>query len=229
VISHDSGHKGAVFDNAFMADQRAALDFAESSVREVTLLGKAITRPITAARLPGPIWPDVRPAGAKPCWRRSAILNCSTGWVGARDAHRQFNLATTHAAVTFNQAAPRDGAGLPIPAQIFSANDRKVILNGLLDQCDALDGVKDGMIANVAACHFRPAALICASGNSQNCLTPIQAEVLSAPFNRRATGRAMRFIRPSIRHRHCGDRWRHSGLLPTGMRTSGAADPRADF
>jgi feruloyl esterase len=42
-----------------------------------------------------------------------------------------------------------------------------VILNGLLDQCDALDGVKDGMIANVAACHFRPAALICAPGNSK--------------------------------------------------------------
>lgn len=184
VISHDSGHKGAVFDNAFMADQRAALDFAESSVREVALLGKAITR----AYYRRPI-------------ARSYMAGCSTGGretmlaaqrypelfdglvVGApamRTGHS--NLATTHAAVTFNQAAPRDGAGLPIPAQIFSANDRKVILNGLLDQCDALDGVKDGMIANVAACHFRPAALICASGNSQNCLTPIQAEVLERAF-----------------------------------------------
>jgi len=43
VISHDSGHKGPVFDAAFMADQRAALDFAEASVRTVTLAGKALT------------------------------------------------------------------------------------------------------------------------------------------------------------------------------------------
>jgi feruloyl esterase len=33
VVSHDSGHKGAGFDDSFLADQRAALDFAETSVR----------------------------------------------------------------------------------------------------------------------------------------------------------------------------------------------------
>src|SRR5690606_25688328 len=44
VISHDSGHRGAVFDQSFMADQRASLDFAEASVRTIALLGKAITK-----------------------------------------------------------------------------------------------------------------------------------------------------------------------------------------
>jgi feruloyl esterase len=206
--------RGAVFDNAFMADQRAALDFAESSVREVTLLGKAITayyrRPIARSYMAG-----CSTGGRETMLAAQRYPELFDGQGGAPAMRTgNSNLATTHAAVTFNQAAPRDGPDCP-SAQIFSANDRKVILNGLLDQCDALDGVKDGMIANVAACHFRPAALICAPGNSQNCPTPIQAEVLSAPFNRRATRRAMRFIRPSIRHRHCGDRWRHSGLLPT--------------
>ena len=33
VVSHDSGHEGAVFDDSFAKDQRAALDFAEASVR----------------------------------------------------------------------------------------------------------------------------------------------------------------------------------------------------
>ncbi len=32
VASHDSGHQGAVFDASFYADQRAALDFARSSI-----------------------------------------------------------------------------------------------------------------------------------------------------------------------------------------------------
>ena len=43
VVSHDSGHEGAVFDSSFSKDQRAALDFAEASVRTVTLAAKAIT------------------------------------------------------------------------------------------------------------------------------------------------------------------------------------------
>lgn len=184
VISHDSGHRGAVFDNTFMADQRAALDFAESSVRDVALLGKAITR----AYYRRPI-------------ARSYMAGCSTGGretmlaaqrypelfdglvVGApamRTGHS--NLATTHAAVTFNQAAPRDASGMPIPARIFSAADRKTIRDGLLNQCDALDGLKDGMIAHVSACHFRPAALVCAPGVAQNCLSPLQADVLERAF-----------------------------------------------
>ena len=42
VISHDSGHKGEVFQADFRADQRANLDFAESSVRVVTEIGKVL-------------------------------------------------------------------------------------------------------------------------------------------------------------------------------------------
>ena len=41
VASHDSGHKGAGFDASFQADQRAALDFAETSVLTVTLASRA--------------------------------------------------------------------------------------------------------------------------------------------------------------------------------------------
>lgn len=184
VISHDSGHKGAVFDNAFMADQRAALDFAESSVREVALLGKAITlayyrRPIAHSYMAG-----CSTGGRETMLAAQRYPELFDALVVGAPAMRtgNSNLATTHAAVAFNQAAPRDAAGLPLPAQIFSAADRKTILSGLLNQCDALDGLKDGMIANVAACRFRPAALICAPGAGQNCLTPIQAEVLERAF-----------------------------------------------
>jgi feruloyl esterase len=46
--------------------------------------------------------------------------------------------------------------------------------------CDALDGVKDGLISNPRKCHFDPASLLCTAGAdaSDNCLTQPQIDAL---------------------------------------------------
>lgn len=42
-----------------------------------------------------------------------------------------------------------------------------------MQTCDAEDGLRDGIIANVAACHFDPATLLCPErGKGKKCLTP---------------------------------------------------------
>ncbi|KAJ7848054.1 tannase and feruloyl esterase [Mycena olivaceomarginata] len=48
----------------------------------------------------------------------------------------------------------------------------------ILQQCDALDGVIDGIITDPDACEFRPEALQCTSGKTANCLTPTQVDTL---------------------------------------------------
>src|ERR1700722_12333557 len=63
-------------------------------------------------------------------------------------------------ATRLNHIAPKDGAGKPIPGQVFSASDRKLIVDRLLEVCDAKDGVKDGMILNTRACDFDPVAAL---------------------------------------------------------------------
>ena len=185
VISHDSGHSSSQpFDAAFMADQRAALNFAEASVRTVAIDGKAMTE-----RFYG------RPIG------HSYMTGCSTGGregmlamqrypelfdgivVGApamRTGHS--NLAIEYSQVMFNRAAPRDSDGLPIPSRIFSAADRKTVLDGLLAQCDGLDGQADGMIMNVAQCRFDPARLQCGANQSESCLSGPQIEAMKLAF-----------------------------------------------
>jgi hypothetical protein len=184
VISHDSGHKGAGFDASFMADQRAALNFAEASVRTVTLDGKAMTEVYYG-----------RPIG------HSYMTGCSTGGregmlaaqrypelfdgivVGApamRTGHS--NLAIEWATVQFNQSAPRDAQGLPLVDRIFSAADRQTILDGVLRQCDALDGRADRMIMNVAGCQFRPAELQCDGDKADGCLSGAQVTALERAF-----------------------------------------------
>ncbi|HEY6816825.1 MAG TPA: tannase/feruloyl esterase family alpha/beta hydrolase, partial [Croceibacterium sp.] len=94
------------------------------------------------------------------------------------------------AAVQFNQAAPRDAEGLPIVQQIFSPADRQTIVDGVLKQCDTLDGRADGMIMNVAQCYFRPVELQCSGDKpvpsdaegADGCLSGAQVGALERAF-----------------------------------------------
>jgi hypothetical protein len=184
VISHDSGHKGAGFDASFMTDQRAALDFAEASVRTVAIAGKAMTehfygRPIDHSYMTG-----CSTGGREGMLAMQRYPELFDGIVVGAPAMRtgHSNLAIGYSAVQFNQAAPRDAEGLPIIERIFSPADRQTIVAGLLKQCDALDGRDDGMIMNVAQCHFRAAELQCRSDKADGCLSGAQVKAMELAF-----------------------------------------------
>ncbi|WP_218000353.1 tannase/feruloyl esterase family alpha/beta hydrolase [Sphingomonas soli] len=184
VIAHDSGHKGAVFDSSFMADQRAALDFAEASVRTVALAGKAITTSFYGKPIAHSYMTGCSTGGREGMLASQRYPELFDGIVVGAPAMRtgDSNLAIHWAQVQFNQAAPRDKDGLAIVSQIFSASDRKLILKGMLDQCDALDGLADGMIMNRAQCNFQPAKLQCKSGKADGCLSKAQVTALDRAF-----------------------------------------------
>jgi len=181
VASHDSGHKGAGFDDSFMADQRAAIDFAESSVRKVTL----VTRDIAEGFY-----------GEAP--HHSYMTGCSTGGregmlasqrypelfdgivVGApamRPGHS--NLGIEYAQVMLNRTLDADA----VQAAGFSQAERDAISSEVINQCDAQDGIVDGMIMNVQACRsFDPSALQCTAGQNENCLAADRVEALGQAF-----------------------------------------------
>jgi hypothetical protein len=58
-----------------------------------------------------------------------------------------------------------------------------VIQEAVLAQCDALDGVKDGIINQPRACHFDPKVLLCKAGDGPTCLTHPQYEALNKIYN----------------------------------------------
>jgi feruloyl esterase len=64
-----------------------------------------------------------------------------------------------------------------IPAALLPAIDRAILAS-----CDAVDGVKDGLIQNPARCDFDPKTLICKPGETENCLNADQAEALRIYF-----------------------------------------------
>ena len=184
VVTSDSGHSGAVFDASFMADQQAALDFLYQSIGKVM----AAARPIIAARY------------GKPA-AHSYFVGCSTGgreaMISAQRYPQEFdgivagapamrtgysNLALRWITASLNAAAPLDAKGRAITAQALSQSDRQLVVDGLLKACDALDGVRDGMIFNRQACNFDPQVLQCPSGKTNNCLSALQVTAIRSAF-----------------------------------------------
>ncbi len=185
VVTTDTGHQSdRAFDGGFMRDQQAALDFAYVAVGRVAELAKRIIAGHYA-----------RPAD------RSYFAGCSTGGreamlmaqryptyfdgivAGAPAMRTGFSgLGDRWVAITINQVAPKDASGQPIPDQALSAADKKVVIDGLLNACDANDGVKDGMIFNTQACTFDPKVLACGGVKSDGCLSMAQATALERAF-----------------------------------------------
>jgi feruloyl esterase len=81
------------------------------------------------------------------------------------------------------QATHKDAASFIPPAKY------EVLHKAALDACDALDGVKDGVIGDVQRCKFDPSVTLCKSGDSSDCLTAEQVEaakkIYAGPHNPR--------------------------------------------
>lgn len=185
VVATDGGHKGAVFDSSFRADQQAALDFAQGSVGTMTPIAKKIIATYYGRPADHSYFAGCSTGGREAMLSATRFPDYFDGIVAGAPAMRtgNSNIGTSHAAVAFNQAAPRDAEGKPILAQIFSAGDKALLIKGLLDQCDGADGLKDGVIDNVKACRFKPALLACTGAKTDSCLSTAQVKALDAAFS----------------------------------------------
>ena len=185
VVSTDTGHTGTNgFDAAFMQEQQAALDFAYQAVGRIAVLAKQIIAQHYAKA------PD-----------RSYFAGCSTGGREAMlmaQRHPTFfdgiisgapamrtaysGIGDEWVATMLNTVAPKDASGKADPRAALSDAQKKAVIDGVLNACDANDGVKDDMIFNTKACRFDPKALVCGATKTDGCLTMEQATALEKGF-----------------------------------------------
>jgi feruloyl esterase len=92
------------------------------------------------------------------------------------------NLALRWITASLNAAAPKDAQGHALTGQALSPTDRKLVVDGLLKACDALDGVRDGMIFNTKGCTFDPRELQCKGEKNDSCLSAIQVSSIERAF-----------------------------------------------
>src|SRR5262245_30882924 len=64
------------------------------------------------------------------------------------------------------------------PESYLPAAKVEVLAAATLAECDAKDGLKDGLISDPRVCSFKPETLKCANGDAPDCLTAAQVETV---------------------------------------------------
>ena len=173
TVSTDTGHTGGNA-NFIVGHPEKLVDFEERAVHEMTVTAKAVA----AAYY-----------GSAP--QKSYFNGCSTGGRQALTAVQRYPLdydaivagapanfakRQTFGQVWLWQATHRDDASLLTPEKYA------VLHKAAIAQCDAIDGVTDGVLENPTKCRFDPSVTLCKSASPStgsgpaDCLTAAQVE-----------------------------------------------------
>jgi hypothetical protein len=184
VVSTDTGHKGATFDRTYDVDQQASLDFAEVAVDRVAELAKQIITHYYGQSAGHSYFAGCSTGGREAMLMTQRYPTEFDGVISGDPAMRTgfSRIGNNWSAVAFNQIAPKDDSGRPLPNKVFSEGDIKLIVNGILNACDAKDGLKDGMVFNTRACNFDPDTLECKGSKNDSCLTSQQTAAIKKAF-----------------------------------------------
>jgi feruloyl esterase len=182
VVTTDSGHRGAVFDGSFFADQQASLDFYYVAIGRVTLVAKSMIAAHYGRAAERSYYDGCSTGGREAMIVTQRYPAYFDGVVSGDPAIRTgySNLNLGFIGATFDRAAPREASGKP--GELLSPAERELIRSSLLNQCDAKDGLQDGMIFNFKACDFDPTRLACTAGQTASCLAPEKAAALKKAF-----------------------------------------------
>ncbi|WP_353476144.1 tannase/feruloyl esterase family alpha/beta hydrolase (plasmid) [Salipiger sp. H15] len=177
VISTDAGHEDK--DSSFGLDPEAREAWGYQAIKDVAETGKALTTGYY---------------GDAP--HHSYLIGCSNGGRQGMMASQRFpelfdgivagapvfHLSRSHVDTAWGlqkltAIAPQDDAGNPILSRAFSDADLELLAQDIVRQCDALDGLADGLILDPTGCDYDPSGLVCGEGQDA-CLGAEKVETL---------------------------------------------------
>lgn len=192
VVSTDFGHTGtSTRDATFGLDPQARIDWGYNAIDKATQLGKAITTRFYGKAPAHAYYVGCSGGGRQGMMASQRLPQHFDGVVSGAPILEQHaaQVGSLWGIQAFAAIAPKDPSGLAILSRAFSDGDRALIVKGLLQACDALDGAADGLIENYPACKFDPAVLQCAGDKDASCLSGAQVSALkkamAGPQNRK--------------------------------------------
>jgi feruloyl esterase len=174
--STDTGHRGTQDDFSFgRGHPEKRIDYDYRAIHEMTVKARAVIRAFygTAAKY-------------------AYFIGCSNGGRQALIEAQRYpadydgllacaptasRTATAMSWAWVAQALAVD------PGNQIAPNKIPAVQAAVIAACDALDGLKDGIIDDPTKCHFDPAVLLCKDGESDGCLTQPQISVFEKLYS----------------------------------------------
>ena len=183
--STDTGHTGNNGSFA-LGHPEKAIDFGWRAVHEMTLAAKTIVAGYYDAGPKFSYWNGCS-AGGRQAMKEAQRFPADFDGIIAGAPGLDWTGRAAQAVRIAKALEKNDAARLPPP-------QAQVLHRAVLQACDALDGVKDGLVSDPSRCTFDPGVLECKSADATACLTTKQVEtarLIYSPVTNAKTGRAI--------------------------------------
>jgi feruloyl esterase len=173
TTSTDTGHVGATGTFA-LGHPEKFIDFAYRSEHEMSVKAKAIVSAFYGNAPKYSYWNGCSTGGRQGLHEAQRFPDDFDGIIAGASANPRTYLNSWQ--ISIAQASLKDPASFIPPAKY------PMIHQAVLAACDALDGVKDGLIGDPPKCKFDPKTIQCSStgsgqgGDDSSCLTAPQVE-----------------------------------------------------
>jgi feruloyl esterase len=165
----DTGHEGDGMDASFaLGHPEKVIDFGYRAVHEMTVKSKAVIAKYYGSNPRYAYWNGCSSGGKQGLKEAQRFPLDYDGIVAGAPGNNWTHLMVS--GVWMAQATHRDPAGFIPPAKY------PIMRDAVLEACDALDGVKDGVLDDPRRCRFDPGSLACKDGDGPGCLTAPQVE-----------------------------------------------------
>jgi feruloyl esterase len=173
TASTDTGHEGG---NGMFAlgHPEKIVDFGWRAVHDTVVKSKALVAAFYGGNPKYSYWNGCSTGGRQALVEVTKFPDDFDGVLAGAPANPHIHL---HAA-----GVERSIELMNNPQGALSQAKVETLHKAVLQACDALDGVKDGLIGNPHKCHFDPAALLCKGADSDACLTAPQVETVKIVY-----------------------------------------------
>jgi feruloyl esterase len=177
TASTDTGHKSAETPGASFAlgHPEKLIDFGFRAVHEMTAKSKVVVKAFYGRELALSYWNSCSNGGRQGLMEAQRYPEDFDGIVAGSPAANWTGRALGSLWVA--QAVHKDESSYIPPAKY------SLLHNAVLQACDALDGVRDGILEDPVRCKFDPGLLLCKDADSSSCLTAAQVEAARKIYN----------------------------------------------
>jgi len=178
TASTDTGHTGD--DMKFgQGHPEKVIDYGYRAIHVMTETSKLIVRNATGKFADKSYFVGCSAGGHQAMSEAQRFPDDYDGIIAGDPAHNRIRQTF---GFMWSWAATHGADGKPILTQ----QNLSLVSKAVVDACDAVDGLKDGLIDDPRKCHFDPAKLICPSTSSADdatCLTRAQADAIKKVYD----------------------------------------------
>ena len=174
--STDTGHApvGGMATAPWALNLESLKDFGYRAAHEMTVKSKATIEAFYRAKPKYSYWNGCSEGGRQAMGEAERYPNDFNGILAGSPV---FDFVPSRSREFVTSKLTASGEMSPVPQAKF-----KAIYDAVLAQCDAADGIKDGVINDPQQCHFDPATLLCKNGDAPDCLTAPQVKAMQIEY-----------------------------------------------